>query len=193
LRRPLLVFVLGVWGAGKSSLGRGLAGHGFLHIEIDRWLEGSGIDLAGLRREWDAFAQQARIVPLVDALSARAAGAERGAVALTLPSGVIPAARHRAALHRARIRTLIPYGTAAECLDGWLAREREHGRPADAERWIASNALPYARFSAPEHADHRVASFRGGAFVGADALAAAALANLRQEPRNAAPTLVQAN
>lgn len=176
--------MLGVWGAGKSSLGRGLAGHGFLHVEIDRWLEGDGIDLAGLRREWDAFIEHARIVPLVDELSARAALAGRDGVALTLPNSVVPSARHRAALGRAGVRTLIPYGTAAECLDGWVAREHAEGRPADPEFWIASNALPYAFFSAPEHAHHRVSSFRGGEFIGADALAAAALARLGPNERS---------
>ena len=65
------------------------------------------------------------------------------------------------------------------------ARERAHGRPADAERWIAHNAVPYARFSAPEHAGHRLASFRDRAFIGAEAPATAALARIDGRDRAA--------
>ena len=40
-------------GVGKSTLGQWVGEHlGFLWIEIDRWPEGDGIDLADLRTEW---------------------------------------------------------------------------------------------------------------------------------------------
>ena len=54
-KRPL-VFLLGPSGAGKSTLAQWLAEDvAFLHMEIDRFPNGNGIDLAGLRMEWDAF------------------------------------------------------------------------------------------------------------------------------------------
>ena len=185
---PSLVFVLGPWGSGKSSLGRGMAALGFDHVEVDRWLEGDGIALAGLNPEWARFAATGWFGPLHDKLRARARG-RRGLV-ITFPAIMLPQPQHYRALRRAGVHVAICYGTAAECLDGWMARERAHGRPADPEHWIAHNAAPYVRFSAPEHAAYRLASFRDGAFVGADALAAIAVARIEGASRSALAKVV---
>ena len=50
-----ILFLLGPSGVGKSTLGQWVAEDlDFLWIEIDRWPEGDGIDLADLRAEWHA-------------------------------------------------------------------------------------------------------------------------------------------
>jgi hypothetical protein len=41
----------------------------FLHIEIDRWPEGDGIDVAGLRQEWDEFLGFGQAMPLTRLIS----------------------------------------------------------------------------------------------------------------------------
>lgn len=42
-------------------------------------------------------------------------------------------------------RPLIVLVMGAWGMEGWRARERAYVRPTDAERWIALNAVPYAR------------------------------------------------
>lgn len=51
-----VVFLLGPSGAGKTTLGQALEDQAnFLHLQIDRFPEGDGIDLEGLRDEWTRF------------------------------------------------------------------------------------------------------------------------------------------
>jgi hypothetical protein len=75
-----IVFLGGMSGSGKTTLAGGVESDmGFLHLNID--LEGSdGIDVSGLRNEWDSFMHEGDARPLADLLrrkvqNARAAGA----------------------------------------------------------------------------------------------------------------------
>lgn len=56
MRRGIVIWlILGLSGTGKSSFGQWLAAErGFLHLEIDP-PAGDGIDLEGLRPEWNEF------------------------------------------------------------------------------------------------------------------------------------------
>ena len=85
-----LIFVLGPSGAGKSQLGIWLADDlHLLHMEIDRWPKGDGIDLEGIRAEWNAYYLDGSITPLASLLRSRAAKADRAGTVLTFPGGLV--------------------------------------------------------------------------------------------------------
>ena len=82
--RPLL-FILGPSGVGKSSFGQWLAAErNWLHLEIDRYPDGDGIDLNSLRSEWDEFYTRKKPERLTEVISKRLQPNEVGA-ALTFP------------------------------------------------------------------------------------------------------------
>lgn len=75
------LFILGPSGVGKTKLGIQLAlGHEFLHIEIDKFPDGDGIDLEHLRLKWDQYFKRLKARPIADELSRRAKA--RGKVVL---------------------------------------------------------------------------------------------------------------
>jgi hypothetical protein len=177
-RQTPILFVLGASGSGKSTLGRALAERGFRHLEIDRWFEGDGIDLAGLRREWDSFLATAWIAPLVAALDARTASLGSRGIVLTFPGTVTFDAPHLVAIGRAGVHLIVLHSTVKDCLAGFVAREREHGRPGDPAHWLANNAGPHAHFDADHHAPYRLTSYRDGSFIGAQSLVDQALSRI---------------
>jgi hypothetical protein len=161
---PILC-LLGPSGAGKSTLARLIAERlSFLHLEIDRYPAGDGIDLEGLRTEWDAFWGATRARELAVAINARIQAAGRRGAVLSFPSGVVFSHDHIVAAHALRIVTVVLYGTGAECLGEFLRREIESGRNLDADHWIRNNAASYAMFSRPEYAEYRLNVFDGGRF-----------------------------
>lgn len=183
--RPIL-FVLGPAGSGKSTLGRSLATAGFQHVELDRPPDEAGADraAAALRPGLEVLAGSAKVGPLVVALeSMDGRDASRGSV-VTFNCVATLAPRHVAAIERAGIEIVVLYGTGAECIDGYLARERASGRAVPPTHWIEHNARSYAQLSLPHHAPHRVLSYRGGAFVGAEVLVRTVASHLaRRNPQ----------
>ncbi len=153
-----LIFIVGPSGAGKSTIGQWLAEDlDLLHIELDRWPDGDGIDLAGIRTEWDLYLSGS-IAPLISALRVRQA-AQSGAV-LTFPGGFIPPPALIIASRQVGITTVVLYGSGAECLGAFLAREEATGRRLSANHWIQNNSESYAHFSLPEYAPWRLAVFQ---------------------------------
>jgi len=161
--RTSTLFLLGPSGVGKSTLAAWAAHDlGILHLEIDRFPDGDGIDLEGLRGEWDAFWMRADARPLAGVLASRAAG--RPGVILSFPSGVVLSSRQPAAATQVGIRIMVLYGTGAECMAAFLERERGSGRGLGVDHWVLNNAQSYAAFSAPDFAPHRVTAFDNGEF-----------------------------
>ena len=160
-----ILFLLGPSGSGKTTLAAWARDDlGFLHLEIDRFREGDGIDLERLRAEWDAYWKGADARPLAAVLKARGLAARERGVILSFPSGVVPSSQQMTAAAQADIRVLVLYGTGAECLDAFLQRERSSGRGLDTDHWIHHNARAYAAFSCPRLAAHRVLAFSAGRF-----------------------------
>src|SRR4030095_16670702 len=85
-----LIFILGPSGAGKSTIGQWLAeALDLLHIEVDRWPDGDGIDLTGIRTEWDLYINGSTS-PLISTLRSRVRKAAQSGAVLTFPGGFIP-------------------------------------------------------------------------------------------------------
>jgi energy-coupling factor transporter ATP-binding protein EcfA2 len=177
-RETPILFVLGPSGSGKSTLGRALAAHGFHHLELDRWAEGTGGELANLVDQLNALGFGARIAPLAEAIEAMPAHQTSRGTVVTFASKAVMHAPHRASIEQAGIAFVVLYGSGVECMEGFIRRERSLGRALGPAHWIANNAQAYALFSAPDFAMHRIDAFRDGAFIGGDALVAAVAAHL---------------
>ena len=155
-----LIFILGPSGAGKSTIGQWLAEDlDFFHIEVDRWPDGDGIDLAGIRTEWDSYISGSTS-RLVSVLRSRVREAAKSGAVLTFPGGFVPSPALIIASREAGITIVVLYGSGAECLDAFLAREETTGRRLSANHWIQNNSDSYARFSLPEYAPWRLAVFQ---------------------------------
>lgn len=166
-----ILFLLGPSGAGKSKLGQWVSEDlNFLWIEIDRWPEGDGIDLADLRTEWDAFWNACQAGAIVTTLRARVlAKAARGAV-LTFPSRVVFSMPQLASLEQAGIRVLVLYGTEEYCLAAFLKRERESGRNLTKEHWLGNNSDIHKRLGDSSYQRYRREVFQAGCFLDRAAL-----------------------
>ena len=158
-----LIFVLGPSGAGKSQLGIWLADDlHLLHMEIDRWPKGDGIDLEGIRAEWNAYYLGGSITPLASLLRSRAAKADRAGTVLTFPGGLVLPPELIEASRVEGIITIILYGSEAECLNAFLAREKGNVRGLDKNFWIQQNSSTYAQFNYPAYAPYRLNAFQHG-------------------------------
>jgi len=161
--RVPIVFLLGPSGSGKTKLGEWLAADlDILHLEIDRWPNGDGIDLEGLRREWDAFLESGQPAQLAAAVQDRVMQAGKKGAVLTFPSVLVLDPDLIRAAERQGIRSLVLYATGAECLRAFLDRERATGRGLGQDHWIQNNAGPYIAYSREEFAPHRLAVFASG-------------------------------
>src|ERR1022692_1547936 len=134
---PSHLFILGPSGVGKTHL----AGHlgstpAYLHVEIDRPAEGDGIDIEGLRTEWDQFWGGESAVPIAAALTGRARAQQRAACVVSFPSQVLFSLSQITAAVEAGISVKYLYGSAAACIESFLAREKETGRNLGVEHWL---------------------------------------------------------
>jgi hypothetical protein len=160
-----ILFIFGPSGAGKSTLGDWVAmDFGFLHIEIDRYPDGDGIDLSNLRIHWDEFYLRGSAKSLAHELRSRAVAGGWAGTILTFPGTVfLPKSRIQTAA-KDGIVVVILYGTGAECLNSFLAREKKSRRNLTVDHWILNNQVCYAHFSRPEFTPYRVLAFHNGRF-----------------------------
>jgi len=162
-KRMPIIFLLGPSGSGKTTLGSWLAEDlGMLHLEIDRWPDGDGIDLEGLRSAWDAFLRNGQAVPLAGLIRTRAVGASRQGAVLTFPSLLVLNPAVIRAAEQAGIRSFVLYGTRAQCLTAFLARGRATGRRLNEEQWMKNNSGSYIEYSREEFTSHRLDAFTEG-------------------------------
>lgn len=161
VKKADVVLLLGLSGSGKTTLGSWLAEDlGMLHLDLDR-AEGDGIDMEGLRPQWEALVAGqpdgfARVIH-TRAASARRQGAVLTFISdMTLSVAVIHAAEARG------IRAMVLYGTREECLSAFLAREQATGRGLTREYWAEHNDDALIHFSRAEFAPHRISAFVRG-------------------------------
>jgi len=169
-----ILFVLGPSGAGKTTFGRCVKTNlDFLWIDIDPMPNVDGIDLAGLRTEWDEFFNACHAGAIATTLRGRVSkGGTRGAV-LTFSSLVVFSSPQLAALKKAGIRVLILYGSQEDCLAAFLKRERETGRNLTEEHWRRHNCDTHKRLGDSSYDPYRVTVFQAGHFLDCATLMAA--------------------
>jgi len=174
-RQPV-IFLVGPSGAGKSTLAGWLAeDDGFLHLEIDEFPNGDGIDAAGLRAEWEAFRLGGSARPLAEAISRQAAAVRHFGAVLSFPSLLVLDTRQLETLRQQGVTALVLYGAASECLDSFLRYEERTSRVQGVdpvEHWMGNNRASYMAFSRPEYAAIRLNAFQNGTHVPRAALVA---------------------
>jgi hypothetical protein len=158
-----ILFVLGLSGIGKTQLGEWVSEDlNFLWIEIDRWPEGDGIDLANLRAEWDALWNACQAHAIAATLRARVLSAGTNGAVITFPSRVVFSAQQLAVLEQAGIQVLVLYGTEQDCLAAFLKREKESGRNLPKEHWLTNNSDLYERLGDRSYESYRLDVFQFG-------------------------------
>jgi len=157
-----ILFLLGPSGTGKSTIARWVAEDlHFLHLEIDRYPDGDGIDLENLREEWNAFCD-GQLHPIASELRRRVHSARCSGAVVSFPSRLVLSLGQLLAAQSIGIRSVILYGTAAECISAFIRREKESGRGLTASHWRRNNESEYLQFSRPEFAPFRLTAFVSG-------------------------------
>lgn len=173
IARPLIFFILGPSGVGKTTLCDHLALHGMLHINFDR-PDCNGVDQEGLRSEWNAFLDDRNPQTLAEAIRHRVRGAARGGATITCPSGIVPSAttdaigprlcrRYLSQLSATGFCTVILYGSRDDCIRAFLRREAGSGRGLGQNHWDENNHYWAHKFQPTDFAEKIVLTFRNGA------------------------------
>ncbi len=131
---------------------------GFLPIEIDLW-SGNGIDVHGLRHEWDCFSQSLDPVPLASILRDRIVAAGRSGVVLSFPSTTIFTREKIEAARHVGIYTAILFDVGQHSIDSFLKREQTNGRGLDEEHWHLHNDHALAVYGGPDYIGCRFDAF----------------------------------
>jgi hypothetical protein len=161
---PSALLVLGPSGAGKSTLGTWLVEDlNLLHLEIDQWPPVDGVDLAGIRTEWDLFLRERSAGPLAEILAMQAATVGRAGTVLTFPSTLLLPVQWLESARASGIRAVVLYGSRPECLDAFLSREAATGRRLNVAHWVRNNESFHAVYGRPEYSGWRLATFESGA------------------------------
>ena len=151
----MIWFVLGPSGVGKSDFGRYLADkRNWYRLEIDQF-DKDGIDIHGLRQEWDSYFYDCNPVDLIKELTARTRKAGKSHCVLTFPGNLILNQKHISAAIGS-IKIVYLYGSAAHCIAEFLNREQGQPRNLRIEHWINNNRTSYYEMGKPEFSANRV-------------------------------------
>jgi shikimate kinase len=155
----MIWFILGPSGVGKSSFGRHLAvNRNWLHLEIDQFPTGDGIDIHGLRQEWNEFYDRKNPVALIAKLTQHTSAKNKNHCVLTFPSGVVLSDEHVRSSSD-QIQTIYLYDSAAHCIRAFLDRERRSKRNLGVDHWMTNNRTSYFLMSTPVFEPSRVHVF----------------------------------
>ena len=160
--KPVLLFIVGPSGVGKTHLADSMAVRGIVHVNFDR-RDGNGVDIAGLRESWDSLLNDREPRPLADALREMVGGVCTGAV-ITCPSGIMPSNNSNApawylsrtdlAMMKDRgLQTVILYGRREDCLNSFLERERRLQSTLKEEDWVLNNSDWFNGFRETDFSD----------------------------------------
>jgi shikimate kinase len=148
-------FVLGPSGTGKSSFGEYLANNkDWYHLEIDQF-DKDGIDIHGLRQDWDAYFCKREPSGLLKELEKRTKDSGKFNCVLTFLGNLVLSTDHISAVAD-NIKIIYLYGSAARCITAFLKREKETHRNLGLDFWITNNCASYIKMSEPEFEANRV-------------------------------------
>ena len=159
-----VLFLLGPSGSGKTTLGEALATERrFLHLNIDRFPDGDGIDIEGLRSEWDGLLAGASR-SFFQAVQNRAAEAGRVGAVLSFPSLLTFTPDRIRVFAKEGITTVLLFGSAAECRDAFVQNERLAKRVGGdlMAHWNLNNEAKYRALEAPDYDFVRLPAFKAG-------------------------------
>lgn len=170
--KPIL-FILGPSGAGKTTLGDFLARkHRILHIDFDQ--PGGGVDIEGLRKEWNAFLDDRKPHLLAEAIQGRIRSSGMEGASITCPSGIVPSTAPSAngvELSKVYLEemattgfcTVVLYGIRNDCLASFLNREKAtKSRIGNPEWWDSNNAYWNCQFTSGDFEGYILEAFRNG-------------------------------
>jgi len=135
-------FILGPSGVGKTTFGDFVAQRGkYLHLKIDTGIEGeNGIDVEGIRDQWDILASEHDFVPLALKLNRRAADAAVQGCILTFPSGIVFDQNEIRTADKYHIAIRYLFASKERCISAFIKRESKDGFPEhDRQYWAANN------------------------------------------------------
>lgn len=151
--------ILGPSGVGKTCFGKWLAMElNWLHVEIDRYPDGDGIDLSNLRSEWNAFYHETNAAALSQTLRRRLQQ-DRMNIVLTFPGNLVLSPEHITAASQVGLRTIYLYGSEVNCLTNFLEREKRTGRNYGRDHWFMNNSGLYMQISSPDFAPYKIDVF----------------------------------
>lgn len=151
----MIWFILGPSGTGKSSFGEYLAKiKNWYHLEIDQF-DKNGIDIHGLRQDWDAYCYKHDPSGLLKEIERRAKESGKFNCILTFPGNLVLSTDHISAVSD-NIKIIYLYGSAARCITAFLKREQEMHRKLGLDHWITYNYATYIKMSEPEFEANRV-------------------------------------
>ena len=149
-----IVFILGLSGVGKSKLGEYSEDSDFLYIEQDS-TEGNGIDIWGLRNDWDNYLNDHSASSLAKTIREKTELKVKKGAVLTFSSVVTLSIKDIECAKQSGINTILLYGTDDDCLNSYLKREQESGRGYGKNRWLKYNTDSSAKFSSNDYEPFR--------------------------------------
>lgn len=154
-----IIFLLGLSGAGKTTLGETIArNYNWLHLDLDPD-EGDGLEKHGLIDEWTKLKAEAKAEPLIEKItSAYKADNKTGAV-LSFPSTRRVEA---SAIERVKKDIKIVYlsGSKKNCLTAFHKREKTSSRNLDEDHWIKFNNEMLTFLSNPKLKPYKIEVFK---------------------------------
>jgi adenylate kinase family enzyme len=149
-----ILFFFGPSGAGKTTLAEWLKSDlGFLHLKIDR-AAGDGIDIEGIRKEWNTYLEQGNALELAQTIRRRIQREDKTGAVLTFASTHWLKLGQIGEAERHGILTIILYGPKDDCLNSFLSREKRKKRDFGKNHWIKYNDRYYVKFTSPEYAKY---------------------------------------
>jgi adenylate kinase family enzyme len=171
-----LVFLIGYSGVGKTELAKLMVRDmGFRHFDADRGDYQNGIDVEGLRFEWDRFyGDQNDAVALARTLNERINSSGHCGAVMSFPSTATFDRSKVDIAAQSGIQTILLDGRAEWCWRAFVDRRRRRGETVQRRRWDQNNEPAIALYSTSTFDDLRLPAFRsdGSRFSGAELMAA---------------------
>jgi len=154
-----IIFLLGLSGTGKTSIGEHMASHqNWLHLDLDP-INGEGLEKSGLSRDWLEFKSQKNSKPIIEELTSRYKAANKAGIIVTFSSTRIVESDVIESV-KGRIKIFYLSGTKDHCLNSFLEREKTSSRNLDSDHWIKFNDKLLNFLSRRKIAPYKIETFK---------------------------------